>query len=132
MAFPLTSGGAQHFATRKLGVTTLGLTVGTEDTNVIDIDVQLQDVAGNSVASADAWVCTVVGEAAAVATVAETGAGAELGTTAKPGLGFTLSAAGAAQLAITDVVGASGLTFCIHFQPLDGLSVPIYTEVTFD
>ena len=132
MAFPLTSGASQHRATNEFGITTLALTVAAEDTNVIDIGVQLTDVAGNSVASADAWVCEVVGEAAAVATVAETGAGAELGTTAKPGLGFTLSAAGAATLSVTDVAGASGLTFCVKFSPLDSFAVPIYTEITFD
>lgn len=52
-------------------------------------------------------------------TMAETGGGAEVSTTAKPGLYITLSATGTATIAVTDVAGASGLTTYLRTQIMD-------------
>lgn len=137
MAYPLTGGGAQHFVTRKLGMTTVQLTVNAESTDTIAVDVQLSDVAGNSISSADAWGAVVVGETgtdlvALPFTLAETGGGTELGNTARAAITFTLSAAGAAAVTVTDVAGASGDTVILYVFPLDSMAVPAYATVTFD
>jgi hypothetical protein len=50
-------------------------------------------------------------------TMAETGAGAEVSTTAKAKLLFTTSAAGAATLTVHDVAGASGATIYLRVSP---------------
>ena len=50
-------------------------------------------------------------------TIAETGAGAEVSTTAKASLIFTTSAAGAASLTVHDVAGASGASLFLEVSP---------------
>lgn len=109
----------------------LTLTVAAEDTDVIAIAVQ------STMASADHYLVEVLGEdmlpvLVGVATVAETGAGAAVSTTAKPAFVFSLSAAGAATVSISDVGGASGLTFNVRFTPIDVEGPVQMTQVTFD
>lgn len=132
MPYPLQNPGAKHFADRYLGVTTVGVTVNAESTNTIAVDLQLEDVFGNSVSSADAWEAYVVGEPAADYTVAETGDGTPLSVTAHTGIAFTFSAAGAAQITVTDVSGASNESVILAIRPLDSLGIPAYATCTFD
>lgn len=115
-----------------MGYRAVTLTVGAEDTNVLPVTVQLVDAGGQSVAEVQRCEAYVVGEAAAAFVVAETGAGAELSNTARPALAFTTSAAGVAEISVTDVVGASGDTVTLVVRPLDVLSAPSSAEVTFD
>ena len=96
--------------------TALTLTAGAEAANVIAVT-----VAGPAAASQ--YVATVYDAAmllgvATAWTMAETGDGAEVSTTAKPRLLFTTSAAGAATLSVTDVAGASGLTVYLEVRPV--------------
>lgn len=132
MAFPLSNTGAQHFADRTLGLTTVATSVGTESTDTIAVTCTLTDLGGNTIASADAWIAEVVGLEVAAYTLAETGAGAEVSATGSDALLFTFSAAGAAEITVTDVVGASGATVQLALRPADSLAVPTYVAVTFD
>ena len=113
----------------------LTLTVGAEAANVIGIT-----VAGPAAASQ--YIATVYDSAmllgvAAAWTMAETGAGAEVSTTAKPRLLFTTDANGAAVLSVTDVAGASGLSVYVEVRPVaasagvSGGGAAI-TSITFD
>lgn len=131
MASTLNGARAQHVAKYGLGVTTLSLTANAEAGNAIAVDVQLVDLSGVSVSSADAFVVEVVGQETSAYTLAETGAGTALSTTAKNELAFTLSAAGAAQITCTDVSGASTATVVLAFRPLDSLAQPEYIAITF-
>jgi hypothetical protein len=95
-----------------------------------------------TVASAEAFIAEVydanteVNDAAF--TLAETGDGAEVSTTAKARLIFTTSAAGAATISITDVAGGSGTTvylsirriFTSNDRAVD--AAPLYVAATFD
>ncbi len=54
--------------------------------------------------------------------MAETGDGAEVSTTAKPRLLFTASSTGTAELSVTDVAGASGLTVYLEVRPAGALT----------
>lgn len=115
-------------------------TVQVEDANVILVDLQMTDLAGNAVAAAvtcRAEILDANGELE-VDTAFHLGKGAsgtELSTTDKPALLFTTTAAGVAQLEVTDVVGASGATKLIRIIPI-GAGVYVGSEslvsVTFD
>lgn len=70
-------------------------------------------------------------------TLAETGAGAEISTTAKPSLLFSTSSTGAAEVSVTDVAGASGLTVYLEVRPAPDLGAlpgrgAALVEMTFD
>ena len=132
MAYPLTSGAAKHHVTRVLGMTTVSLVAAAENANVIAVTVQLTDVAGNTIASADAWEATIVGEPVADYSIAETGAGSPLNVTAHNACAFTLSTGGAATLSVTDVSGASNEAVVLSLKPLDSMAVPNYITLTFD
>lgn len=108
------------------------LTVNAENTNVIDIDVQVNDIFGRAVGEATAVEAYIVGEVAAGFHLGESGAGTELGNTDKPAITFTTDASGAAQVEVTDVVGASGDTVVVVFRPIDTMGIPAYATVTFD
>lgn len=115
--------------------TPLTLAVGAEAANVIAVTVT------GPAAASQYWailrdangVESVVG----AFTMAETGGGAEVSTTAKPQLLFTTSASGAAILSITDVVGASGSTIYLTVSRASASAGsagghPATVAVTFD
>jgi hypothetical protein len=70
--------------------------------------------------------------------VAETGVGAEVSPTGKARLIFTTDAAGAAELSVTDVVGASASTVYVTVRPLFASAdvaqqcAPVVVAITFD
>jgi len=99
--------------------TPITLSAGAEATNAIPVTVAGPAQVAQYVArvyDAD-MLLAVVG----AITVAETGAGAEVSTTAKPSLLFTTDAAGAAIITVTDVSGSSTASFYVEVSPL---SVP--------
>jgi hypothetical protein len=98
----------------------LTLTVGTEAADVIAVTVAGAEASGQYVATIydSAMLLGLVG----AWTMAETGAGAEVSTTAKPRLLFTASATGTATLSVTDVAGASGLTVYLEVRPAGALT----------
>lgn len=109
----------------------LTVTVAAEVTNTIAVAIQ------SSHASADKYIATLYDAAmlnalAAAFTMAETGAGTGVSTTAKPTLLFTLSATGAATLTVTDVAAASGATLYLVLTPIDVLGPTQYVAITFD
>jgi hypothetical protein len=75
---------------------------------------------------------------AAVFSIAETGVGAEVSTTAMPKLIFTTDANGDATLSVTDVGGASSLSCWLKVSCLlesaddADLVAPVAIELTFD
>ncbi len=96
--------------------TPLTLTVGAEATDVIAVTVAAPQAAVTQYI-AQVYEQTMIEALAAAATMAETGAGAEVSTTANASLIFTTDAAGAATLSVTDVAGASGKTFFLEVRP---------------
>jgi hypothetical protein len=107
----------------------LTLAAGTEAANVIAIT-----VAGRPSTTyvIEGYEATMIEAAAAALTLAETGAGAEVSTTAQARLLFTTSTAGAAIVSATDVAGASGKTFQMLCYPVDGRGDSARVAITFD
>ena len=66
---------------------------------------------------ASLYEATMIEAVAAAFTMAETGAGAEVSTTAQARLVFTTDAAGAAIVSVTDVATASGKTMYLEIRP---------------
>lgn len=116
---------------------TLGMTAGAEDTNVITVACQAKDSAGNSIAEAvefelSGFEATGIEAVVGALRLAETGAGAEVTTTANSRLFITTSAAGVATVTVTDQAGASGKTFHIVATPIGRPGYPSRLAVTFD
>lgn len=118
------------------------LTVGTEAADVIAVSIALTThqealndyVAADEVITLECEIFEITGiEAVAAAfTMAETGDGAELSTTAQARLFITASSAGAATVSITDVAGASGKTIMLKVTPLSAPGFPMHAVITFD
>ena len=100
-----------------LQVTAPTLTVGTESSDVIAVTFA-SPVAAISQFHAQLYDANMLAELVTAFTMAETGAGSEVSTTAKPGLLFKTDATGAATLSVTDVAGASGLTTRLVIHPV--------------
>ena len=118
----------------------LALSAAAEAADAIVVTVQLEDGAEDSVS--EALICRAQlldenAELGAVAdwTIAETGAGTEISTTARPALLFQLSAGGAAALTVTDVNGASDTTVYLLVEVFAGagdVGQASYLALTFD
>lgn len=116
------------------------LAVAAEAANVIDVTVTLKNTQGTAVAAAHTCIAYLYDADMdlvdpAAFTLAETGDGAEVSTTARHTLIFTTSAAGVATLSVTDVGGASGATKRLVVKVIsDGntLGGETYSAVTFD
>lgn len=97
-------------------VTKVSLTPGAEAANVIPIAVQ--GLARTAQYVARVYDADMLLETAANFTLAETGAGAEVSTTAKASLLFTTDSAGAAEISCTDVSGAFAGSVYVEVSPL--------------
>ena len=118
-------------------VAPLGITVNAEAADVITVDLALVDQAGDAIAEARDFLAEVLDVNAELAlvgafTLDETGAGAEVTASTRPALIITTSAGGLAQLSVTDVAGASGLTVYVKITPMDLRGAPTLTAITFD
>jgi hypothetical protein len=148
--------------TKVLAVSIAGLTTATTRTLAVpDMDVNLGDVltaptltagaeAANVIAvtfaapaaSVEQFKATVYDTSglpvAAAFTMAETGAGAEVFGSGTPTLVFTTSAAGVAEISVTDVAGGSGKSPLLVISPLlasaDAVAycAPVMIVLTFD
>lgn len=115
--------------------TPITLTVGSESTNVIAVV-----VAGPAHVAryhAQIYDANMLDGLVGAWRLAETGVGAEVSTTLKPGLLFTTNAAGVATLSVTDVAGASGLTVYLKVTPASvqagaGAGASALVPMTFD
>lgn len=109
----------------------LTLTVGTEAADVIAVTVQ-GSVAHASTVHFHLRTNDMLDALVGAWTMAETGAGAEVSTTAKPSLLVTLSAAGAATVSVTDVGGGSGVSVYLFATVVNEAGVPAMATLTFD
>ena len=100
------------------------LTAGAQVSTAKPVTIQLQDLAGDSVARVQRLECTVrrsdglqtvVGEV----TLSETGVGVEVTTTAKATLIITTDANGAATLTLTNASGGALSNMHLVVQPID-------------
>lgn len=112
------------------------LTPGAEAGNAIAVAVQVKDTTGANVARTQRFACRVYDAAmgptlAAAWTLAETGAGAEISTTARPQLLIDTDANGAATVAVTDVSGVFVGTVYLELTPENKQGVPSIVALTF-
>ena len=110
---------------------TTSLTAGAEAANVIEVTVQAAPGA------AVTYYAEVIDDADGLpvaATEFHIGAttGTEISTTDKAGLLFTTTAAGAAVLEVTDVVGGAGQDVHLKLSPLGAAGEIAYITLTFD
>ena len=111
-------------------------TAGAEASNAIAVDIQLVDADAKTLKSSRRLLCQALDKdmepsVEAGATLAETGAGAEVSTSAKPGLLITTDDSGAAQVTVTDASGSLADTMYLKITPVDGLGSPALVALTF-
>lgn len=117
-------------------VDTIGLTVNAESSDTIAVDVQGPQQVSQYVA--ELYDSSMLEAVVGAFTMAETGAGAEVSTSARPRLIFTTDANGAAELTITDVATGSGATLFLVVKALPSAGDPpavvgeYEVAVTFD
>ena len=116
----------------------ISATAGAEAVDVIKVAIQLQEAdSSTSKSQARTLTCSLVDaamepSAAAAFTQAETGAGSEVSTTAKARLQILTSAAGVAEVSVTDVAGGSGATIYMLVEGWGFDCVPVIVPITFD
>lgn len=121
----------------QVGLVYAALTAGAEAGDARVVTVQIKDSNTDSVSAATKLRCqlltaAMVPAAEADFVMAETGAGTEVSTTAKPEMIIQTSAGGAASITVTDVGGASGLTVYLMVTPLGAFGRPEYVSLAFD
>ncbi len=129
---------AGEISTSKLSVTPVipDFTAAVETGNAISVTIQMKDADDVAVARAVDLFCEVFdadGLRGVVGSwrLAETGAGAEVSATAKPGLICTTDATGAAVVTVTDVSGAYSGDVYLKVTPLNTLGSPGLLIVVF-
>jgi len=112
------------------------VTIGAEDTNVIELTLQVAEPDGTNVAAARSfWLrwheATGIEAVAAAITNAAT-TGTEVSTTANAASLITTNASGVAVIDVTDIGGASGKTFYGLLIPVSALGRAQSITITFD
>jgi hypothetical protein len=122
---------AGQISTRKLTVVPVipDFTAVAESGNAISVLIQLVDPDGNNVARAVDLLCVLRKSDGLIAlvgefTLAETGDGTAVSTTAKPSLIVTTDAEGQCTIAVTDVSGAYTANAYLEVTPLNTLGSP--------
>lgn len=110
-------------AAASTGIVFPDLAAGAEAGNAIPVTIQLKDMAGVNVARAQRLHCrlydaSMLEALVAAFTMAETGAGSEVSTTARPAMLIDTDANGAATLTVTDVSGAFAGTVYLEVIPV--------------
>lgn len=110
--------------------------VGTEAANAIAVDIAIQDRDGNALAETVRLACRVydadmVEALVAAWTMAETGAGVEVSTTAQPALLIDTDENGVAQVTVTDVSGAYAGDVYLEIKPVDREGAAQMVVLTF-
>ena len=113
------------------------LSAAAEAANERVVTVQVKNFLDTNVAFAVKLRCELLTSAMLPAaavdfTMAETGGGSEVTDTAKPQLIIETSAAGAASLTVTDVIGATNTTIYLVVTPLEKFGRPQYVALAFD
>jgi hypothetical protein len=112
------------------------MTIGTESTNVIEIS--FQGPAEVAQYRLTLYTTAMLPALVGAFTIADGGAGALVTASAKPSCLFTTTAAGLAELDVTDVAGGSGLTCIAVIEPMPdsgkvpSMPGPIESTLTFD
>lgn len=123
------------------GLAWVALTAAAESANNIDVTVQLKNFEGVSLSRTQRILFEVLKSTGADASAAEfrlseTGAGAEVSTTANPRLIVDTSSGGAATLRVHDQAGASGLTVYLKATVVStttqAMGTPTIIPLTFD
>jgi hypothetical protein len=112
------------------------LSAGAESANAIPVTVQLKDLTGTNVARTQRCIAEVIDANGLTGVVgswrcAETGAGAEVSTTAKPTLIFDTDANGAAVVTVTDVSGSYVGSVYLLVTPVNKTGTPSLVTLTF-
>lgn len=107
----------------------LALVAATEVSDVIAITVTGR---ASTEYVMEGYEATMIEAVVGALTLAETGAGAEVSTTANARLIFTTSAGGLATISATDAAGASGKTFQMLCYPTDGVGKSARVAITFN
>lgn len=128
--------GAVGAAAFGLDVVQVALTANAEAADAIVVDIIVTDLDGNAVTEAITLECGVyeanmLQSLVADFRLAETGAGAEVSTTAQPRLLITTSTAGLASVTITDVSTAFVGDVYLVVRPLNKLGVSVIETITF-
>lgn len=130
---------AGQISTRKLTVTPVipDFTLASESGNAISVVIQLVDPDGNNVARATDLLCVLRKSDGIIATtaeftLAETGDGTEVSTTAKASLIVTTDAEGQCTIAVTDVSGAYTALAFLEVTPLNTLGSPGLATLDFN
>jgi len=113
-----------------------GLVAAAEAANAIPVAVQLVDADGKALKSIRRLLCQVFDAdfepgIEAELTMAETGAGSEVSTSAKSSLLIDTDANGVAEVTVTDVSGALAATVWLKVSPVNGLGAPSVVGLTF-
>ena len=121
----------------QVGLLYASLTAAAEAGNARAVSIQVKDFTGANVSAACRFHCQVFDANMLAAVVgswrlAETGAGTEITTTAKPSLIIQTDATGAATVTVTDVAGASNTTVYLKVSPLGNFGRDEYLALTFD
>ena len=112
------------------------LTAAAEAGNAIAVSIQIKNASGTNVSRVQRLRCQVydasmVPSLVAAFTSAETGVGAEVSTTARPGLLIDTDANGAATVTVTDVSGSFVGTVYIEVEPVNELGTPQILALVF-
>lgn len=120
---------------------TVTLTAAAEAANAIEVTINVVNLGGEAVSRAQRLHCHLYDAAmldavAASWTMAETGAGAAVSTSAKPGLLIDTDASGDAKVTVTDVSGSFTGTVYLKVDPLPATGtnkpgVPAMIALTF-
>lgn len=125
--------GADAFA---IAVALVGLTANAEASNAIAVDIAVADLDGAAVTSAVILECYIldadgIEAVAADWTLAETGAGSEISNTAQSRLLIQTSAAGLAQVTVSDVSTAYAGDVYLVVKPIAVLGATEVEVLTF-
>lgn len=130
---------AGQISTRKLSVTPVmpDFTSATESGNAISVAIQMVDPDGNSVAREVDLLCVIRKSDGIIAqssefTLAETGDGTGVSTTAKPSLIVTTDSEGQCTIAVTDVSGSYTADAYLEVTPLNTLGSPGLVTLDFN
>ena len=126
-----------NIADLQAGLLYASLTAAAEAGDSRVVTLQVKDFTGANLAAAVRFHCQVFAADMSPAestafTLAETGTGSEISTTAKAGLLIQTSALGVASITVHDVAGASGVTVYLKVSPILAFGRDEYISLAFD
>lgn len=133
---------AELYTFARTQIVSVTLVAAAESSDTIAVTINVIDLGGTAVSRAQRLVCslyeaTMIEAVAAAFTMAETGTGTEISTTANARLIIDTDASGDAVVTVTDVATASGKTMYLVVQPApvsgtNTYGAPALVAITFD